>query len=273
MTDLPETDPAFSEDKPRKKDKEVLRQTDEEARRLGRSLLRLSSFGALATLEEGTGHPLASRVALASDLDGTPIILISQLSGHRKALDADSRCSLLLGEPGKGDPLAHPRISLMCRAVRVARGNAQRERLKQRYLARQPKAELYADFGDFDFFRLEVERASLNGGFGKAYALTREDLILREADCAELAEREAGAVAHMNEDHSDAVKLYAEVLLGLEKGEWRLTGLDPEGADLKDGSRLARIWYADHLEEKLEMRPALVALAKKAREGQEPSSS
>jgi len=32
------------------------------------------------------------------------------------------------------------------------------------------------DFADFRFYRLAVERALLNGGFGKAYVLTGEDL-------------------------------------------------------------------------------------------------
>ncbi|MFD1696456.1 HugZ family protein [Roseibium aestuarii] len=265
MTDDPATPTGGVMNEAEKKKPDVLQATDDAARRQARGLLRLARHGALATLEPEDGHPLATRTAVATDIDGTPIILISRLSGHTAALAADPRCSLLVGEPGKGDPLAHPRMSVACRAVKAERGTELRERCKRRYLARNPKAELYAEFPDFDFFRLEVLRASLNGGFGKAYALTAGDLVLDEATCAPLVAREAGAVSHMNEDHGDAVKLYAEVLLKEPEGAWVLAGLDPEGADLRLGDRHARLWYDEHLDEGADMKGALVALAKKAR--------
>jgi putative heme iron utilization protein len=163
------------------------RPVDEEARTLARQLLRSARYGALATLDPASGHPLASRVALATDVDGTPLILISALSAHTGALRADPRCSLLCGEPGRGDPLAHPRITLVARARRIDRADeAAHNSVRRRYLARQPKAKLYADFGDFAFWRLEVERASLNGGFGRAYELTAADM-LAPADAPESA--------------------------------------------------------------------------------------
>ncbi len=246
--------------------KDVLRQTDDDARRLARGLMRSARFGAIAALEPETGHPLASRVALAPDMDGTPVILISSLSGHTAALTSDPRCSLLLGEPGKGDPLAHPRVTLFCHAERLERGSSGHERVRRRYLARHPKAELYVDFGDFAFFRLSVDRASLNGGFGKAYALSSEDLVLDEDQWSALDEWEAGAVSHMNDDHLDAIKLYAEVLGRQPEGNWRLVSLDPEGMDLQAGDRMARLWFETQLSSPEALRPALVDLARKARE-------
>ncbi len=51
------------------------------------------------------------------------------------------------------------------------------QRARARILAHQPKAQLYIDFPDFLLIRLEPEAASLNGGFGKAYELTRADLL------------------------------------------------------------------------------------------------
>ena len=76
----------------------------------------------LAVLEPRHGHPLASRVGVATDADGAPLILVSHLSAHTPAMLADPRCSLLVGEPGKGDPLAHPRVTLVCRAERLEPG-------------------------------------------------------------------------------------------------------------------------------------------------------
>ena len=157
--------------------RDVLRPTDDEAIRLARTLMRAARHGAIAVLDPETGGPLASRVGVASDADGAPLILVSGLSAHTRAIDADPRCSLLLGDPGKGDPLAHPRITLICRAVVLEKGTPDHARAERRYLNKNPKAKLYVGLGDFRLFRLEPERASLNGGFGKAYALTRQDLL------------------------------------------------------------------------------------------------
>jgi len=156
----------------------VLRETDAEAIALARKLLQEAHHAAIATLDPETGHPLASRVGLATDDDGTPLILVSALSSHTGALMNDPRCSLLVGEPGKGDPLAHPRLSIICNARRIPRDSAEHARLAQLYLAHNPKAELYLSLPDFNFFRLEVESGSLNAGFGKAYALSAGQVLL-----------------------------------------------------------------------------------------------
>src|SRR5690606_16032337 len=112
----------------------VIRETDAEAIRLGKTLLREARYGALGVLDPETGAPFVSRAGVATDVDGTPLILISLLAAHTGALLADPRCSLLLGEPGKGDALAHPRISLSCTAVKLERRTAAHARAERRYL-------------------------------------------------------------------------------------------------------------------------------------------
>lgn len=243
------------------KAKDVLRPVDEEARRQARTLVRSARYGALATLDPATGAPVATRVALATDIDGTPLILVSGLSAHTGGLAADPRCSLLVGEPGKGDPLAHPRMSVGCRAQRLERGTPQYARAERRYLARQPKARLYAGFPDFALHRLEVEGASLNGGFGKAYALSRADLIPAGAINEALATGEQSAVAHMNADHADAVAIYARAFADAPDGAWTLTGIDAEGIDLACGDDVRRILFPEPLGSASEMRTALVKMA------------
>ncbi|MFM1991968.1 MAG: hypothetical protein RJA99_4925 [Pseudomonadota bacterium] len=150
---------------------------DDAARALAARLLAGARHGALATVEPGSGHPMATRVAVALDDDGTPLLLVSALSAHSGALDADPRCSLLLGEPGAGDPLAHPRLTVFGRARRVARESVDGARVRERWLAAHPKAALYVDFGDFTFWRVEPERGSLNGGFGRAHRLEAGELL------------------------------------------------------------------------------------------------
>lgn len=245
--------------------KDVLRETDAEAIRVAKTLLRAARYGALAALDPKTGAPLASRIATATDLDGSPIILVSTLSAHTGAILADPRCSLLLGEPGKGDPLAHPRISIACRAVRLAPDTPDSERARRRYLNRHPKGKLYADFGDFSFFRLEIEEASLNGGFGKAYRLTRADLVTDSPANAGLAASEQPAIDHMNEDHREAIGLYATHFAEAPAGDWTMTGIDADGIDIADGDDVRRVFFAAPLADAAAMRMALVAMAKQAR--------
>jgi putative heme iron utilization protein len=245
--------------------KDVIRQTDDEAIRLAKTLIRLARFGALAVIEPGTGAPLASRVGVATDIDGAPLILTSMLSAHTAALIADPRCSLLLGEPGKGDPLAHPRISLACRAQRLERGSADHIRAERRYLNRNPKAKLYAGLGDFSFFRLEPGRASLNGGFGKAYLLDRDDFISGGTLVAELAGSEQSALDHMNADHRDAIALYARHFGRAAGDGWIATGFDADGMDLATPEATCRVFFPRPLQAASELRSVLVEMARTGR--------
>jgi hypothetical protein len=171
--------PAAKEPTPKASNSGAIRPVDEEARLLARALLDGAPFAALSHIEPESGHPLVTRTGFGLDENGAPLLLISQLSAHFTALQANPRCSLLLGEPGMinkpgGDPLTHPRLTLVGHASQVR--EAERDAARTAYLARNPKAKLYVDFGDFHFWRIAAQRAFLNGGFGKAFNLSADDL-------------------------------------------------------------------------------------------------
>ncbi|MBZ9711409.1 HugZ family protein [Mesorhizobium sp. ESP7-2] len=250
-------------------DRDVIRETDAEAIRLAKTLLRSARFGALAVLEPQTGSPLASRVGVATDIDGAPLILVSMLAAHTSALLADPRCSLLLGEPGKGDPLAHPRLTLICQASRLERGSQAHARAERRYLNRNPKAGLYAGLGDFSIFRLEPQRASLNGGFGKAYLLERSDLLTIGPIIEELAGSEQSAIEHMNADHLEAIAVYARHFAKASGDGWTIAGLDADGMDLVSGDNVCRVFFPQPLINVSELRPVLVVMARAGRAASE----
>lgn len=150
---------------------------DAAARGLIRDLMNETTHAALAVLRPGTAVPSVSRIALATDATGQPISLISSLSDHSRALQNNPACALLIGDPGpKGDPLTHPRLTVHATAHMIARGTADHDALRQRYLSLRPKAKLYADFADFSFVRFEIEDGLLNGGFGKAYRIDATDI-------------------------------------------------------------------------------------------------
>ncbi|HXV30504.1 MAG TPA: HugZ family protein [Sinorhizobium sp.] len=239
----------------------VLRETDDEARKLARVLLRSARSGALAAIEpDSGGFPFVSRVLIGIDIDGAPVILVSRLSTHTQALLADRRASLLTGETGRGDPLAHPRLTLQCEAEEIARDSAAHSRIRERFLRRHPKSRLYADFADFGFFRLNPLRASLNGGFGRAYALTGDDLVIGSPAAESLAEMEAGAIEHMNADHADAVRHYARIHCKAPDGDWKIVGIDAAGLDLSDGESLKRLEFETSIRETAELMPLLKKL-------------
>ncbi len=191
------------------KPKDVIRETDAEAVRLAKTLTRTARYGALAVIEPDTGAPLASRVGVATDADGTPLILVSQLSAHTPAILAGPALFAARRRARQGRSLAHPRITLVCRAAKLEPGTPERARAERRYLNRNPKAKLYVGLGDFSFFRLEIERASLNGGFGKAYLLDRGDIIVEGRWSRRWPNPSSAAVDHMNDDHLDAIANYA----------------------------------------------------------------
>jgi putative heme iron utilization protein len=232
---------------------------------LGKSLLRATRAGSLASLDRNKGHPFASLVNVATDFDGAPLILVSRLSTHTANLEADSRASLLLASAGKGDPLAHPRLTLTGSFARIARDDPAEPRLRRRFLARHPKAELYAGFADFSFWRLAALSAHLNGGFARAADLRAADLLTDISGADDLLEAEAGAVAHMNGDHSEAVRLYATKLAGASDGPWRVTGIDPDGLDLALVDAVLRLPFAQRVTDAEGLRSLLVTLAAQAR--------
>jgi putative heme iron utilization protein len=214
---------------------QLLRPTDDEARELARLLVRGARYMSLAVIDAATGFPSVSRALTAIDLDGTPVVLVSALAAHTKGLLSDARCSLLAGEPGKGDPLAHARITVMCLAEPVERDSGEHARIRQRFIQRHPKAQLYVDFPDFRFFRLVPQQASMNGGFGRAYALPGSDLLMQPVT-------DESAWAEMQETLSN-LKPQAAALaarLGLGEKTWRFGLVDPAGVDLISGDLLVR---------------------------------
>ena len=150
---------------------------DDEARALSRQLLAGAGFAAIAVIEPDSGLPLCSRSALGLDGQGLPLSLVSALALHTRALRTDPACCLLVGEPGpKGDPLTHPRLSLRARAEFVDRDGPEHDGLRAAWLARAPKAKVYASLPDFTFVRFRPVSAALNGGFARAFVLTEADL-------------------------------------------------------------------------------------------------
>ena len=236
---------------------------DFNASSLTRSLLRRSRQGALATLMAGSGDPYCSLVNVASHADGSPILLISRLALHTRNILADNRVSLMLDERAAGDPLEGARIMLAGRAEEAA-GEASGT-LRRRYLNAHPSAEAFVDFKDFSFFRIVPSGAHLVAGFGRIIDLQPAQFLTEIGDASELLEAEPGAVEHMNEDHREAMNLYATKLLGAGSADWICTGCDPDGMDMQAGATVLRLDFPERVTSGTALRKMLVRLAGEAR--------
>ncbi|MGO8916268.1 MAG: HugZ family protein [Stellaceae bacterium] len=222
-----------------------------------RRLLRAADRGSLATAQQGWPYASLTLVALAAD--ASPLLLLSDLAEHTKNLRRDPRASLLIdGTAGRDDPLTGPRVTVMGEVAEAAD-----PLLLARFTRRHPSAERYAGFADFRLYRLQVARAHLVAGFGRIDWIEAASLLSPPAPA--LAAAEADILAHMNADHAGTIDLYAERLLGLAGAGWRLTGVDPEGADLRRGGCIGRLDFRAPVGDAEGARVELVQFAKTAR--------
>jgi putative heme iron utilization protein len=219
----------------------------------------------MATIDAKTGYPYASLVTLATDASGAPTLLISNLARHTANLAKDPRASIMVDETGAlADPLQGARVTLYGKVERTAD-----KAVRRRFLARHPEASFYADFPDFAFFRLAVEGAHYIGGFGRIFDLASSELLVQTGGAASLIEAEPEIVEHMNEDHADAVELYATALADGVPGAWRMAGIDAEGFDLVLDSAARRVLFAEPITTPAEARKEFVRLAAEARAGRQ----
>ncbi len=248
-----------------------------------RRLLRQAETATLTTAlardgrdSPGWGWPYPSLVLATVDHAGCPLLLLSDLADHSANLAADGRAGFLVrAGAGQADPLAGARAAVLGRIA-----PSDDPLLKQRVLRRHPGAAVYADFADFRLYRLAVERAHLVAGFGRIHWLTAAELLFDTAACVPLAAAEAEIVAHMNADHADALAVMAAQFLALPEADaesddagegaqagagWTMTGVDPEGCDLRRGGRLARLDFAKPVHDAESCRVELVRLTRQAR--------
>jgi putative heme iron utilization protein len=203
----------------------------------GRLLARSCPRAALATSLNGA--PYASLVLITLDLDASPLLLLSDLAQHSRNIAFDPRVSLLLdGTEGQPDPLTGSRLTLLGRALPT-----DDPRCLARFMSHHPASAAYAGFRDFHLYRVLVERGHLVAGFGRIEWINGGDFLF-QLDAGALAAAETEILRHMNADHSDTIAHYACGLLDRTGTGWRMTGIDPEGIDLRCDGGTARLDFA-----------------------------
>ena len=233
------------------------------------TLVAAQRVATLATVaRDPAGYPYGSFVTYAM-LGADPVFLISRLATHTQNLIADPRASLMVAERESGDPLANARVTLVgdCAAI-----DAPHDKAREAFLSAHPDASYYADFTDFGFYRLEVRSVRYIGGYGRMSWVQIRDWCTAEPD--PLGPHASAIVAHMNDDHADALLAYARAWTRVRgASDVRMTGIDRYGFELSVGTdrgpRPARLSYEpagiDTVETPEEAREALVRLVQRAR--------
>ncbi len=225
-----------------------------------RRLIRTVRQATLATRDVSRDDwPFASLVQTACDHAARPLMLLSDLAAHSRNIAADNRVSLLIARPGT-DPVSGARITVIGHAVRC-----DTPRQRERFLARHHNARDFAAFTDFHLYRVDIEAVHFICGFGQIETLTGKDVMFDDAQLAPLADAEPEIVAHMNRDHSEAIQLYAHNIAGRPGIDWRISGVDPEGCDLRRFDSETRVDFPRPADSVDTVRELFVELAKRAR--------
>lgn len=234
-----------------------------------RTLVSVTRHGTLSTLlRDPAGYPYGSLVTVAFDPRGRPILLLSTMAEHTQNLKVSPEASLLVSDPieGHAEPLAASRVALIGPCAPVPEEDVAAAR--ELFLGAHPSASHYVDFKDFGFYRLSPVGLRYVGGFGRMSWITAEDYASAEAD--PLAPAAKDVLTHMNDDHADAVKLYASVTAKVADVQSAvMTAVDRYGFDLAvtttEGKRAVRLAFDAPVTTTDEVRKAMVAMVRAAR--------
>ena len=140
------------------------------------SVARDRKVGALATLSNHRpGYPFVSVTPFVLDGRNQPVFLMSSLAVHTNNIAHNPKASLFVSEEddGQGGTFAAARANLLGEVHAVA--EAEVAELRAAYLAEHPKAAVWAGFGDFRLYRMEIADIYFVGGFGRMGYITPED--------------------------------------------------------------------------------------------------
>ncbi|BBX67684.1 pyridoxamine 5'-phosphate oxidase [Mycolicibacterium psychrotolerans] len=233
----------------------------EEARTIAAS----TNSATLASLT-ADGDPWASFVTYGL-LDGAPVLCVSNLAEHGRNLASDPRASLAIVAPAiESDPLANARVTLAGRVERP-RGD-EHVAAREAHLSAVAAAKYYIDYSDFSLWVLRVQRVRWVGGYGRMESTSGTDYTAAQPD--PVGPHAAGAVAHLNEDHADALAAMARALGGYpDTTAASCTGADRYGLDLRleteRGMAYTRVGFAAPIDSIDELRSAAVELTRRAR--------
>ena len=245
----------------------VVNATRPSAAEEARTIAASTNAATLATLT-AHGDPWASFVTYGL-YAGAPVLCVSNMAEHGRNLAADQRASISIVAPdAPDDPLASGRVTLAGVAVRPV--GADLDGARRAHLDAVPAARYYIDYSDFTLWVVQVQRVRWVGGYGRMDSTSGADYTAAQPD--PVSPHAAGAIAHLNADHADALAAMARSLGGYpDATAATCTGADRYGLDLRvstpRGVAYSRAGYPAPINSINELRAASVELTRLARNG------
>lgn len=158
-------------------------------------------------------YPGGSVVAFTVDEIGQPILCFSGMSSHTQDILVNPHCSLTIASKDfKGS--ADGRVNLMGEATLIT-DTKEKDDAKELYLKKHPGA-FWVNFGDFNWFRMTVDRIRFVGGFARAGTVDAKDYAGAQPD--PIAAFSSDIATHMNDDHmAGTIQMIYGNIPGMEK--------------------------------------------------------
>lgn len=196
-----------------------------------RTVVDQCSSGLLSTFSQRfEGFPYGSFLDYAADQDGSLILSISSLAPHRKDIEENRRCCVVIMKDklDRSDVL----VTYMGEALEVS--ELEQQKVRDVFLSKHPEA-FWVDFGDFKFMRIQPRFIRYASGivtpFNRTGDFSGEDFSHASVD--PIARFSTPIATHMNKDHADETKSMVEKAIGIKVENARIIDLDTLGLNVQ----------------------------------------
>ena len=222
-----------------------------------RQILRRFHIGVLGTRSvRHADYPYTAALPYCTDHQGRPVVLISHLSEHTRAIARDPRVSFTVA------PMV-PTLRPQARATILGQiALCDDAAMAARYLRFFPDNREFLDIGGFRFFSISLEHVRLIAGFGSAHWLDGKSVLAQEAP---IAQAEQDILEHMNRDHHDSLVLICRHVHDIQTETAAMVGIDCDGFDVRAEDMIYHFEFNSPVADPADARAALVALARAAR--------
>ena len=232
-----------------------------------RTLLRGIDSGVLSTQSVALpGYPFGSVTPFVLQPDGSIAIFISAIAQHTANIRANPKVSLTVRETpapdagGERDAQAMGRVTVVGDAQAVPEAGV--EATAERYFLFFPDARGHFRAHDFAFYAIHPVRIRYIAGFGAIHwiepAAWRPPAHAWEADAGQI-------IAHMNDDHADALRAMCRAFRGDTAGNARMLSVDPAGFHVRTPNATHYLPFERSCDTPADVRGEMVRLAHAAR--------
>lgn len=226
-------------------------------------LVRQADVGVISTLSQNLkGYPFGSVSPFISDSQGKVYFFISDIAQHAKNLTKDSKMSFTVFNRGvSGDQNTQGRVTLVGDGTPVE--DELQQQMLENYVLRYPDAKSYMSAHDFKMWQLDIKRVRYIGGFGKIFWLEQDEWNRPVSPWDHTSEK--AMIAHMNEDHQDAMALILEQHFSIKDDKVIMSGVVTDGFYMYSGEKNYFVAFEQICQSSKDVRIELVKLTKQAR--------